>query len=182
MRKNADIVFSSMLVVVFGYIFFEGMTLDERSRAFPVAIAAPMLALALFSLGRMIWTGYVKEPVPEVPAIEPGELTGSQRMESLATAGRVEIDAATTRKRIINILLWMAASFVLLWMIGFREGLPIFVFLFIWKESKDKLWFATVFGICTWLVLHFFFGYFLNYPWHTPQIALWLGFEWPGVR
>jgi hypothetical protein len=178
MRKNADIVFSAALAAVFAFIFFDGLTMDARTRAFPVAVSAPMMVLALFNLGRVVLESYRSKPEP---AVATGELTGSQRMEALATVGRVEVDAKTTRKRIGNILLWMAGSFVLLWMLGFREGLPIFVFLFLWRESRDRLWFAATLGIATWLVLHLFFGYFLNYPWPTPQISLWFGFDWPGI-
>lgn len=186
MRKNADMVFTALLVAVFAYMLLNGLTMDSRTRAFPVAISAPMLALGLFNLGRLVWENYRRKP--ELAAELAGmaapseELTGSERLAALATAGRVEVDAETTRKRIVNILLWITASFLLLWMLGFREGLPIFVFLFLWKESKDKLWFAVLMGISTWLVLQLFFGYFLNYPWPAPQIALWFGFDWPGIR
>lgn len=186
MRKNSDIAFSAVLAAIFAFILFNGLTMDVRTRAFPVAVSAPMLALALFNLGRVVWASYGRKiaPAPELAGVTAPseELTGSERLAALAAPGRVEVDAATNRKRVINILLWMAASFLLLWMIGFREGLPVFVFLFLWRESKDKLWFAVTLGVGTWLALQLFFGYFLNYPWPDPQIALWLGFDWPGIR
>jgi hypothetical protein len=115
MRKNADIAFSFVLVAIFAFILLNGLTMDVRTRAFPVAVSAPMLALALFNLGRVVWESYGRRPELAGAAAPSQELTGSERLAALATSGRVEVDADTTRKRVINILLWMAASFLLLW-------------------------------------------------------------------
>jgi hypothetical protein len=172
MHRAANVGFSLLVMAFFALIFFESRTYDERSRAFPMAIAAPMLLLSLYQVGRLSLALYRRVP----------EVTAASSNENLESSGQIDIDAATTRKRVINILLWMAGSFVLLWLIGFREGLPIFVFLYLWRESKDSLALSTTFGVATWLILHTFFGYFLHYPWPAPQIALLFGFDWPGIN
>lgn len=172
MHKAANLGFSLLVLAFFALIFFEGRTYDERSRAFPMAIAAPMLLLSLYQVGRLSFALYRRVPEETAASISDGPESSVQ----------VTIDSATTKNRVINILLWMAGSFVLLWLIGFREGLPLFVFLYLWRESKDSLALSTTFGMAAWLILLTFFGYFLHYPWPAPQIALLFGFDWPGIN
>ena len=76
---------------------------------------------------------------------------------------------------------WVGVSFLWMWLIGFREGLPTFVFLFLLFQSKEKWWLSVLIAVATGILLHQFFGAMLHYPWPEPQVAIWLDFDWPGM-
>ncbi len=101
--------------------------------------------------------------------------------ETALMAKPSDLPPGVARARLVNILAWFVGSFVLLWLVGFREGLPVFVFFYLFFESREKWYYSLGAGILVWLALWQFFGGILHFAWARPQIAEWFGFDWPGI-
>lgn len=195
MVRWAPFIFSLVLALLFLYFFVEALGFSERAKRFPLAVSGPMFLLASIHATReglravqINLPGWIRRwaPPPSGTSAESSgedvQVSGTQRLEALVQAAKVEIPLDVARQRTIVIVLWMLGSFVGLWLIGFREGLPLFVLTYLLLQSKEKIWFAAVAAIVVWLALEMFFGRALLFPWPQPQLALWFGFEWPGIR
>ena len=188
----ADVAVSGVLVVVFAGGYFLSNEWDPGSQRFPLAISVTMVVLAIVYFSRQVYAMLRPPAAVTVGAgagggdaiVSGSDAKREQTPEERAAALTVRTSNLTpqeTRSRMINILTWIAGSFVLLWLFGFREGLPIFVFLFLQFESREKWWFSIGTTVAVWLVLWQFFGQMLHFAWAKPQIAIWLDFDWPGV-
>ena len=181
MRRWADVAFSGALVFIFAYAIVEGQGWRFGDKLFPLAVAAPMLALALFHLIRESVKA-IQQPGRELP---PGASEGAAAMgaQSLGSSepGVTPAIRKERMQRIQRLLLWMLGSFLMLWLFGFREGLPAFVFLFLRFQSKESWLLSGIITVATGFAMHQLFGTLLHYPWAVPQIARWFGFDWPGI-
>jgi len=186
-----DVAVTGFLIVLFGGAIVVGQDFDFTSQRFPLALSAVMVSLATVYFIRQAYAKLRPSAIGLASAAtgpatidigatgERPELSGEERIAALAQRG--DIPGEVARARMINILAWISASFVLLWLFGFREGLPVFVLLFLQFESREKWWVSLGTAIMVWVVLWQFFGGILHFAWAKPQVAIWLGFDWPGV-
>ena len=191
-----DVAVTAFLMGLFVYATYIANDFSTASRRFPFSIAASMSVLAIVFFGRQLRTklsparaaaaagaaagGAAVAGSGGGDASTGGEISGESRIAALM-AKPSDLPPGVARARLINTLAWIGASFVLLWLIGFREGLPAFVFLFLLFESREKWYLSLGAAIAVWLGLWQFFGGVLHFAWATPQVARWFGFDWPGI-
>ena len=79
------------------------------------------------------------------------------------------------QRRTANIGAWIVGLFVAIWMIGFNIAIPLFVFLYLKVESREKWWFSLLFAGVGWAFVYGLFIRVLHIPFPEPQLFLWLG-------
>ncbi|HYY89733.1 MAG TPA: hypothetical protein VFA49_13120, partial [Chloroflexota bacterium] len=80
-RKQADLIFSVVLLAVVGWMVWEAGKWDLRARLFPLAVGVPALGLALLQLGFLLRPTRAQTPAargvvedPEIAGPKPGNL------------------------------------------------------------------------------------------------------------
>jgi TctA family transporter len=188
-QSIGELLFAGLLAAIFAFAVFTGAGWRFRDQLFPLAIAAPMLVLVSATLVRTLH-GILAPQAAVVSAAAAGAVAGGTTAEapqSIAERAQPgmeavpEPDTEGRRRRFFQMIGWVGVSFVLMWLVGFREGLPTFVFLFLRFQSKERLWLSVLIAAATGILLHQFFGSVLHYPWPEPQLGTWLGFDWPGM-
>jgi hypothetical protein len=170
--RYAEIAFSGLMVLVFAFAIFEARDWSPENRLYPYVIAIPILALAAVQLGLD-----VRRRAKGAAARDASN--SEERIADGATGP--EIPPETVIRRTRTIVVWIALSFVLLWVVGFREGIPLFVFLYLRVSAKEGWLLSSLISLGVWAMLTFFFGDILHLPWPQPQLAHWFGFRWPSL-
>ena len=182
MRKWAGVGFAALITAFFAYTIVGALDWRFDDKLFPLSIGGPMLVIAVYLLVREVvkaLQGGVEEQA--VSAALPGPGGAGETMAATEAEEEVQVDPAAARRRVTLLLAWFAASFLMLWLLGFREGLPVFVFLFLRFYSKESWIMSFAVSVAAGLVMHQLFGGILSYPWAAPQISLWFDFDWPGI-
>ena len=190
-QSFGELGFNVLLAAIFAFAVVTGIGWRFRDQLFPLAIAGPMLVLAFVPLVRTLRGILAPQAATLATAAAAGASAAggatTEAPQSLAERAQPIAEVAPEayvegrQRRFFQMIGWVGVSFLWMWLIGFREGLPTFVFLFLLFQSKEKLWLSVLIAVATGIVLHQFFGNTLHYPWPEPQVAIWLDFDWPGM-
>jgi len=176
------VVFTGLLVAVFVLALVTGRDWTFPNKIFPYAIAIPMLVLAVIQFGIEV-KSLVSARSGLTPALAgaPGGPPVRPPRPGSPVVIEEPIEPRVARERSLKMTAWLAASFLLLWMIGLREGLAVFVFLYLRFSSKESWWLSALLTAIIWGLLFQFFGRILQFPWPIPLVSRWFDFNWPGV-
>ncbi len=149
------------MVLLFGYVIF-------GARNFPALVKTlPMIAGILGFIAGML--------------LLVGELRGGPKEESQEGIMDVAVDrsmpAAIMRKRYLRMAAWFLVFYLGIWVLGFKLGAILFLFLFTKFEGKVR-WLPSIvltvmigFGVVIQL------GKFLGVFWPEGLLAEWI--QWP---
>ena len=151
-RKWGELTFVGLLVALIaaGVIQAQGWPFDAK--LFPLAIGYPILALAVFQFVRTAVRTRNSESDLSPEAAYSDDLLR-------------ELPAELVRSRTGVILAWLALSGLLIWFLGLRVGIPMWVFLFLYLQSKEALWFSGLLALAAGAVLVGFFDKVAHIPW-----------------
>jgi len=130
-----------------GYALYSAMDWPFRTALFPRLIAVPLLLLALVEMG---WSALGAEKQREGHAVD-FELT-------------TEIDSVAARRRTLTIVAWIFGFFILILLVGFPAGVPLFVFLYLKFAGKEGWGLALVLTVLSWLLMTGLFDWLLHIP------------------
>ena len=148
--------FASLFTLLFFAIFALGVfTAREwqiQARLFPWVVGFPVLALCTYQLFKDL---FVRQE-----ASDEAEVLGFMDLPVDRS-----VPVSVVIKRAMNIFAWILGLFAAIWLIGFVVSVPMFVFLYLVVQAREKLWIATVYAIG---MLAFIIGVFhviLSVPW-----------------
>jgi Tripartite tricarboxylate transporter TctB family len=89
---------------------------------------------------------------------------------------REPLQAAPTaaRRRMAAVFAWMGTFIVLVLLAGFPIAVPLFVFLYLVMESREKLVVSIVLAAAAWGAFHLLFERLLHFPFEAGLIRDWL--------
>ena len=143
MRLSGAALFSFGLAAAAAYAVFTALRWPPKAALFPLTMGIPLLVLA------------VAQTVVELrdpPA--PGDPAGAVR-------GPLAVFA------------WMSAFIVLVLLAGFPIAVPIFVFLYLVMESREKLALSTALAAAAWGAFYLLFQRLLHFPFEDGLIGSW---------
>jgi TctA family transporter len=151
LRLSYGALFSLAMVAIFAMALWTAVSWPARARIFPFAIFGPILIVAILNfvkdLRRQPWTETIKQAITEA-----------------------NLDEASFRTRTRNILVWILAFFMALWLLGFPVGIPLATFLYLKLAARERWLTSIAITAGTWLFIVGLFGHFLNFVFPDPAL------------
>jgi hypothetical protein len=158
MKHNGRIVFSLFLVAVAGYAIYSASHWSFKTGFFPLAIAIPLLVLALIQLALELFGA------PEVAAERAVEAEFSS-----------EVSPAEVRRRATTTFAWIALFVLLVALVSFPIAVPIFLFLYLRLQSKVSWSSCIALTLLTWSAFYAVFERLIKMQFASGQVQTWLG-------
>jgi hypothetical protein len=156
-KINPAAVFTFMVLLVLVGALITSREWSFATRLFPWVIAIPALCLCAIQL--MIELYRAKKPVTEE------DVTG---IMDLPVDKGVPLRLVVIRA--LNIFGWVFGLFVAIMLVGLVLSAPLFVWLYLTVQAREKWWISLIWTGFTLLFLLGLFHYVLHVPW--PQGAI----------
>lgn len=158
MKSKGNIYFSSFLILIAGYVIFTASRWSFKTGFFPLAIAIPLLILALVQLYVEL---YGAPEVSKGPAVEAEFST--------------EVAPEIARRRAVTIFSWIAIFIFFVYLIGFPLTVPLFI-LFYLKFQSDAGWTHSIaLTAITWGCFYMLFQRLVHIQFEPGALQIWLG-------
>jgi hypothetical protein len=159
-KINGAVIFTSVIAGVLVVALMSSWHWSFATRLFPWVITIPTLVLCLIQL-----------------------LLDLRRAQSLAAEEDTTgiMDLAVDRgvalhlvvRRAANIFGWVFGLFAMIWLVGFIISSPLFIWLYLTFQAREKWWVTATWIVLTLVFLLGLFHYILHVPW--PEGAI----PWP---
>jgi hypothetical protein len=192
LRKRADLVVSIGLLLLIAWMVWDAQQWSLRARLFPWTIGIPAVGLALlqvvFAARNMLTATAAPEaehapspaaPPPTLPAVEQKDEDAAvvaAAVESAFGAGSAAaeeeaIPPAVSRRRTIQMSLWILAFAFSTVLLGFRLGAGLTTFAFL-RWGAHESWKTTILiAVATYLSFWLIFDVGLNTPFPAGILA-----------
>jgi tripartite tricarboxylate transporter TctB family protein len=192
-RKQADLIFSILLLALVSWMVWEAGKWDLRARLFPVAVGVPAIGLALLQLGFLLRPAIGRQhlAMPEHSAPETGPETVppapgptgvivAEAIEHAFGAGSAsEAEAAipedVARARTLHMVGWVLAITLGIVLLGFELGAALLTFLFLHFASRERLRTSILIAVGTYLSFYILFDRLLFIPFPAGAVGDALG-------
>ena len=144
MRLSGAALFSFGLAVAAAYAVYAALRWPPKAALFPLTMGIPLLVLAIAQT-----VVELRSPAPE----------------------GVPVGAA---RRSAAVFVWMAAFILLVLLAGFPIAVPIFVFLYLVMESREKVGLSIALAAAAWGAFYVLFIRVLHFPFDEGLIRSWL--------
>jgi hypothetical protein len=158
MRFKPRSLFSLMLMAVAAYAIFKARHWSLKAALFPFATGIPLFLLA----GTLFVLDFVSGD----------ENSGGPAIELELSS---DVDPAVARRRIIGILVWIAGFIVLVFLVGFPIAVPLFIFFYLFLQSRVGLPLSVTLTAVAWLCFYGLFQWLLHLPFEDGFIQSLLG-------
>jgi hypothetical protein len=157
MRKGR-ILFSLFLIAIGLYAVRSAMGWTFKAALFPLAVSIPFVIIVAIQLAYEGFGG--------------GETAAGPAVDVEFTA---DVPSDVARRRAIVTFLWIGGFVLLVYLVGFPLGVPIFVFSYLGLQGRVGWPVAVALTLAAWL---FFYGVFqqtLRLRFEEGLIQTWLG-------
>ncbi|HEX9880400.1 MAG TPA: tripartite tricarboxylate transporter TctB family protein [Candidatus Binatia bacterium] len=162
MTINGSALISLLLVVVLAAGLWEAKDWSQQAGLFPCVLGAAALILALWQL--------ILDLVRRREAVAGEDVAG---LVDLPVDRDVPASEALRRAGIA--FAWIFGLTFALWAIGFGLAVPLFLFLYLLLQAKERWWFAGVTTLAMALFQYVVFDLLIHTNWPDGAIQQWLG-------
>jgi putative tricarboxylic transport membrane protein len=161
-RADVPVVIGCLIVAV--WVLYQAAGWPFRTAVFPLATGAILLGLSLTKLGtqlygRHLYAGRVPRADSERSASGPVE-----QLELDELADPPDVFATASRAEWLSALAWMAAFFLLLWLLGALVAVPLFAAAYLLTVARRGTVVAGVYACVCWLFIYGLFARALHVP------------------
>ena len=189
-RKQADLIFSLVLLGVVSWMVWEAGKWDLRARLFPVAVGVPAIGLALLQVAFLLKPAVSRARTATLDRATPETAHGStdvvmaeamERAFGPGSASEAETAVApeVARARTLHMVGWVVAIAVGIVLLGFELGAAVLTFLFLRFASHERLRTSLLIALATYLSFYLLFDRALFIPFPPGTVADVLGLEKP---
>ncbi|MGH7770424.1 MAG: tripartite tricarboxylate transporter TctB family protein [Candidatus Binatia bacterium] len=158
MRSKGHVVFSLFLIIVGSYVVYAASRWTFKTGFFPLAVAIPLIILALAHLLLVIFG--------------PPEKTGGPAVE---TEFSQETPPDVARRRALAIFSWIAGFIALVYLAGFPIAVPLFCFFFLKVQSQVNWLRSIALTAGAWGFFYVLFQRVVRLQFEEGLIQTWLG-------
>lgn len=126
-----------------------------RAGVFPLITGSVLLGLVLVKLVLAFVPASPGPAVQREGLVDEGEAAEANVIDVLATASRMEWLAAVG---------WMAAFFVMLWLLGMLVTVPLFALVYLLAASRESPVLAGIYALASWVFVYGLFDRVLHVP------------------
>ena len=188
-RKQADLIFSLVLLGVVSWMVWEAGKWDLRARLFPVAVGVPAIGLALLQVAFLLKPAIsrARAAAPDRSTPEAAGGTGVVVAEAIerafgpgsASDAEAAVAPEVARTRTLHMVGWVLAISVGIVVLGFELGAAVLTFLFLRFASHERLRTSLLIALATYLSFYVLFDRALFIPFPPGTLADILGLEKP---
>jgi hypothetical protein len=157
-RFRARSLFSLLLMTAAAYALFSARRWAFNAALFPLVTSIPLFVLAGTQLILELFSG---DEANRGPAVE---------LELSA-----DVEPAIARRRITEILIWIAGFILLVFLVGFPIAVPLFIFSYLSLQSRVSWWLSFSLTAVAWLCFYGLFQWLLNLPFEEGFVQSLLG-------
>jgi len=155
-RAAGDLAFTVAILVIVAASMIATWDWPYAARLMPLAVGVPAALLSLALVVRGIWR--------LVHGVAPQE---SDRVMDLRADRDLDNDVFAARAAAM--FAWVFGFAVLIWLVGFLSGVPLFVFLYVLLQAREKWWVALFYSAGMFLFMAVVFHYILHVSWMRGQ-------------
>jgi len=141
MAKKASLALSAAIVLLSGWGVLAALDWPLKAKLFPLVIGIPLFCLAS---AEALWT-----------------LFGSASVEQ---ARDVALTEGAPQSRTLVATAWIGGFFAAILLLGFPIAVPLFVFLYLVIQGRERWMFAAVFSAVVWGLFYGLFDLLLHLP------------------
>ncbi len=145
---RADLPITLAFLAAGVWVVFQALAWPFRTSLFPVMTGSLLVGLALLKLGASVW-----RVGPSAPVDDHG--TPADLPEVFVTASRGEWTAAVG---------WMAAFFLMLWLLGALVAVPLFALAYLLAVARQSPLVAGGYALVSWMFVYGLFDRVLHIP------------------
>jgi Tripartite tricarboxylate transporter TctB family len=158
MKSRRHIVFSVCIILIGAYVIYSASHWSFKTGFFPLAVAIPLVILALLHLFLQLFGA------PETaggPAVE--------------TEFSNEVAPEVARRRVTAIFSWIAGFILLVYLVGFPLAVPLFIFLYLKFYSQESWLSSLALTAAAWGFFYVVFQRVVRLQFEDGVVQTWLG-------
>ena len=159
-RFDFGSLFTLLFFVIFALGVFTARDWQIQARLFPWVVGFPILALCTYQLFKDLFVR--QEASDEAEALGFMDLPVDR-----------SVPVSVVIQRALNIFGWVLGLFAAIFLFGFVVSVPLFVFVYLTLQAREKLWIATVYAVGMIVFIIGVFHMILSIPWPEgvfPQV------------
>jgi hypothetical protein len=157
MPKMASLVLGLMIMVCSGGAVFIATDWPWKAALFPIVIGVPVFCLAT---AEVLW-GLLGASARNGPVMD----------FQIAS----NLPSKVAARRTLEALGWMLGFLAAIALLGFPVAVPVFVFLFLKLQGRERWGFSLAFSAAVWGFFYAVFDRLLHLPFPAGWIQGWLG-------
>ena len=158
MKNRGHIIFSVFLVAIAGYVVYAASHWSFKTGFFPLAIAIPLIILALLHLALELFGAPETAGGPAVEAEFSNEVTPE-----------------LARRRAIATFSWIAGFIVLVYLVGFPLAVPLFIFFYLKLQSQENWLWSITLTATAWVFFYALFQRVVQLQFESGVMQNWFG-------
>ena len=156
--KTGNIFFSLFLLALAGYVIYTASHWSFKTGFFPLAIAVPLLLLALLHLVLDLFG----KPEAQAERVIEAEFSN-------------EVPPAEARRRALVTFSWIALFVALVYLVSFPLAVPLFLFLYLRLQSRVSWSYSTILTGLAWLAFYALFERLIKLQFAPGEMQTLLG-------
>lgn len=186
-RKQTDLLFSVVLLLVLAWMSWQAQQWDVRARLFPTAIGVPAMALALLQVGFAVRGLQSKATAPSASplTVQPASSSDAVIAEAVEHAFGAEsaveeeesLPPQVVRRRTLEMVAWIVAITAAVVLLGFELGAMLLSLVFLRIRAHESWRLSVAVAVGTYLFFFVIFDRALGIPFPNGLIADALGLK-----
>jgi hypothetical protein len=158
MKLSGHTGFSIFLILIAGYVIYAASHWSFKTGFFPLAVAIPLVILSVAHLFLEIFA--------------PAEQASGPAVEAEFST---EVPPEVARQRVIAVFSWIAGFILLVFLLGFRMAVLVFIFSYLKIQSQVSWLRSTALTAATWAFFYVVFQRLVHLQFEDGIIQTWLG-------
>jgi hypothetical protein len=162
-KFNPGVFFTLFILSLFVIGVYTAADWQIQARLFPWAIGIPGLVMCVMQL----FGDFFRR----------GDADGQDLHGAMDLPVDRSVPVAVVVKRAVNSFGWVLGLFAAIWIVGFVVAVPLFVFVYLNWQAREKLWISTAYAIGLLGLILGVFHLILSVPWPEglfPHAEEWI--------
>ena len=162
-RIPADLPITIGFLLVAASVLYQAGLWPFRTAVFPLATGC---VLGICALAKLVADARsrVGQPVAPIPAAATPASAGEQQADESEDADPPDVFATASPHEWLTAIGWMAAFFLLLWLVGALVAVPLFAVAYLIAAARSTFVLAGVYAFASWLFIYGLFDRALRIP------------------
>jgi Tripartite tricarboxylate transporter TctB family len=154
--RKASLALALAIMLLSGWGTYSALAWPWKAKLFPLVIGIPLFCLAA---AEALWVIFGSAAVSKASDFKLSE----------------DVLPELARKRTALAAGWIAGFFLAILLLGFPVAVPVFVFLYLKLQAKERWLFCAVFAAAIWGAFYGLFDMLLHLPFPPGALFEWLG-------
>ena len=157
---RADVPITIGFLLVAAWVLYQAWPWPFRTAVFPLATGGVLLFCALVTLA----THMRRRAEPEASRLPATGVAGDLQVSGSPPDDLPDIFATASRAEWLSAVAWMAAFFLVLWLVGALVAVPLFALAYLLAVARQTVVLAGIYAFASWLFIYGLFDRALRIP------------------